>query len=114
MFFSYHRGSWSRIAFVYIQLYGSASAGRKALVANFRWNTTVVGSGASTLSTITKWLCRALLTPSGGSMSLFQLADTSSAVSAEPSWNLTPSRILKAYVLPSSLGRGISLHRSQT
>ena len=28
-------------------------------------------------------------------MILFQLAATSAAVSGEPSWNLTPSRILK-------------------
>ena len=50
---------------------------------------------ASTLSTIMYWLCRALATPSGGSMILFQLDATSSAVSGEPSCHLTPSRMLK-------------------
>jgi hypothetical protein len=67
----------------------------KALVANFRWNTTVVGSGASILSTIMKWLWRGLSTPSGGNTTWFQLAATSAAVKGDPSWNLTPSRILK-------------------
>ena len=35
------------------------------------------------------------VTPSGGWMICCQLAATSAAVSGEPSWNLTPSRILK-------------------
>src|ERR1700740_2081468 len=38
---------------------GSASAGRKASVANLRWKTTVEGSGASTVSTISYPLSRA-------------------------------------------------------
>ncbi len=74
---------------------GSASAGRKALVANFSWNTTVFGSGASTRSTIMYQLWRGLMTPSGGKMMCSQLALTSAAVTGEPSWNLTPSRSLK-------------------
>src|SRR5215204_1987992 len=94
--------------------YGSASAGRNASVANLRRKTSVAGSGVSTASTITKLLCRTLGTPGGGKMIFFQLAATSSAVSGEPSWNLTPWRILNVQVLPPSVGFGISVHRSQT
>src|SRR5215468_2375891 len=65
-------------------------AGRNAVVGNFNRKTTVEGSGASTWSTIMKKLWRALLTPSGGSIILFQLATTSSADSVEPSCHLTP------------------------
>jgi hypothetical protein len=43
-----------------------------------------------------------------------QLAATSSAVSGEPSCHLTPERILNVQVLPSSVGFGISVHRSHT
>src|ERR1700761_479063 len=93
---------------------GSAIAGRNALVANLRRKMTVDGSGASTLSTISYQLCRGLRTPAGGSMIICQLFATSAAVRGEPSWNLTPSRILKVYVLPSSVGWGIVVHRSQT
>ena len=74
---------------------GSASDGRKVVVANFRRNTTVVVSGASTESTTDHQSCRALSTPGGGKMILCQLAATSAAVSGEPSWNFTPVRILK-------------------
>ena len=63
---------------------------------------------------MTKLPWRALATPGGGKMIFFQLAATSSAVSFEPSWNLTPSRILNVQVLPPSVGVGISVHRSQT
>src|SRR5215470_15413095 len=93
---------------------GSASAGRNASVAYFRRNTTVVGSGASTLSTITKYLSRALDTPSGGWAMYCQFTATSAAVSGVPSWNFTPWRILKVQILPFSVGFGISVHRSHT
>ena len=73
---------------------GSASDGRKVLVTDFSRNTTVVGSGDSTESTTDHQSCRALSTPGGGKMILFQLAATSAAVSGEPSWNFTPVRIL--------------------
>src|SRR5712691_4019577 len=92
---------------------GSASAGRKVLVANFRWKTTVEGSGAETPSTMLYQLSRTLRTPSGGCMMCCQLAATSAAVKGEPSWNLTPARILKVYVVSSSVGCGIAVHRSQ-
>src|SRR5258706_15275347 len=91
---------------------GSASAGMNAPDANLSLNTTVLGSGASTLSTITKYDWRALDTLSGGWMMRAQLAATSAAVRAEPSWNLTPSCSFKVEVLPSSLVFGISVHRS--
>ena len=94
--------------------YGSASAGRNTGVANFNLNTTVVGSGNSTESTIEYQFARALSTPLGGKMIACQLAATSAAVSAAPSWNLTPSRILNVQVLPSSVGCGTSRQRSQT
>src|SRR6185437_3334098 len=82
--------------------------------ANFRRKTTVCGSLASTLSTITKLLERGLKTPCGGKAILLKLAATSAAVSGSPFWNLTPSRILNVQVLPPSVGFGISVHRSQT
>src|SRR4051794_25675555 len=85
-----------------------------ASVANLRRKTTVLGSIASILSTIRKLLCRGLTIPGGGNATLFQLAATSSAVSGEPSWNFTPWRILNVYRLPSSVGTGISVHKSQT
>src|SRR4051794_12286065 len=94
--------------------YGSASAGRNASDANFRRNTIVVGSGASTASTMVKLPWRTLATPGGGKMIFFQLAATSAALKGEPSWNLTPSRILNVKVLPSSVGVGNSVQRSQT
>src|SRR5271166_1530258 len=93
---------------------GSASDGRKVDVANFRLNTTVVGSGDSTESTTDHQFCRTLSTPFGGKMILCQLAATSAAVNGEPSWNFTPSRILNVQVLPSSVGFGIAVQRSQT
>src|SRR6266478_888881 len=93
---------------------GSASAGMKALVANFSRKTSVVGSGAATVSTIVYQLWRGLNTPCGGWMMCSQLAATSAAVKSDPSWNLTPSRILKVWVLPLSVGCGIAVHRSQT
>ena len=43
-----------------------------------------------------------------------QLAATSAAVSGEPSCHFTPSRMVKVQVLPSSVGVGISVHRSHT
>ncbi len=63
---------------------GSAMAGRKALVAYFRRITTVEGSGASILSTISKSLERGLSTPSGGNAIMCKLVATSSAVSGSP------------------------------
>src|SRR3954447_435128 len=93
---------------------GSARAGRNAVVGNLSLKTTVFLSGASTLSTIRKWPSRALVMPSGGLTIYCQLAATSAAVSGEPSWNLTPSRILNVQVLPPSVGSGISVHRSHT
>ena len=50
----------------------------------------------------------------GGKTIICKLFATSAAVSGVPSWNLTPWRILKVYVLPPSVGVGISVHRSQT
>src|SRR5947209_18809887 len=93
---------------------GSASAGRKALVANLRRITTVEGAGASILSTMSKSLERGLNTPSGGKAIIWRLFATSSAVSGSPLWNLTPCRILNVWVLPSSAGFGISVQRSHT
>src|SRR5205085_8179127 len=93
---------------------GSASPGRNASVANLRWKTTVEGSGASTVSTISYQLSRGLSIPFGGWMIVSQLLAISPAVKGEPSWNLTPSRILKVYVLPASVGFGIAVHRSHT
>jgi hypothetical protein len=63
-------------------------------VANFSRKITVVSSGSSILSTMTKLFWRALDIPLGGLMILRQLVATSCAVSGVPSWNLTPSRIL--------------------
>src|ERR1700722_16700795 len=93
---------------------GSASDGKKDVVANFKRNTTVVGSGDSTESTTDHQFCRTLSTPGRGMMISCQLAATSAAVSGEPSWNFTPVRILKVQVLPSSAGVGIAVQRSQT
>src|SRR5260370_39995461 len=92
----------------------SARAGRKALVANFSRNTTVFASGASILSTIVYQLWRGLMTPSGGWMMCSQLAFTSEAVNGAPSWDFTPSRSLKVEGASSSVGIGISVHRSHT
>src|SRR6516165_11820589 len=93
---------------------GSASAGRNASVANLRRKTTVEGSGASTVSTISYQLSRGLSIPFGGWIIISQLLATSAALRGEPSWNLTPSRILKVTVLPPSVGFGITVQRSQT
>src|SRR5438045_5913181 len=93
---------------------GSASAGRNASVANLRWKTTVEASGASTVSTISYQLSRGLSIPFGGWIIMSQLLATSAAVKDEPSWNFTPSRILKVSALPPSVGFGIAVHRSHT
>src|SRR3984893_3731583 len=74
---------------------GSARAGTNAFVANFSRKTTVVGSGASTLSTIVYQLWRGLSTPCGGWMMCSQLAATSAAVRGEPSWNFDAVADLK-------------------
>jgi hypothetical protein len=61
-----------------------------------------------------KYGCRALATPGRGCTISRQLAATSAAVSGEPSCHFTPSRIVNVQVLPSSVGFGISVQRSQT
>src|ERR1700759_1246099 len=94
--------------------YGSASAGMNDRVANFSLKITVVSSGSSILSTMMKLFCRGLDTPGGGLTTLRQVAATSCAVNGDPSWNLTPCRILNVKVRPLSVGVGISVHRSQT
>ena len=62
-----------------MKFHGSASAGKNESVANFSRNMTVVWSGSSILSTMTKLFRRALQTPGGGDTILRQLAPTSCA-----------------------------------
>ena len=77
-----------------MKLKGVASDGMKAPEGYLSLKTTVSSSGAVTLSTMLNCALRALETPCGGKMMRWKEACTSLAVSAEPSWNLTPLRIL--------------------
>ena len=69
--------------------------------ARFSRTRTVRGFGASTASTCAYTALRGLVTPVGGKMTWSRLALTSRDVRTEPSWNLTPSRSLNSYTLPS-------------
>src|SRR3989442_679525 len=97
-----------------MKLKGLASEGRKEPEGCLSLNTTVSSSGAVTLSTMLNQAWRALETPFGGKMMRWKEACTSLAVSGEPSWNLTPLRILKVKIVPPSAGLGISVQRSHT
>ena len=66
-----------------------------APVGNFRLKTTVWSSGASMLSTMRYWGLRWLTIPSAGKTILSKVALMSCAVRGVPSWNSTPSRIVK-------------------
>ena len=81
----------------------SASRFRKKGLGPDRLTRTVRLSSASMSWTKVNRDWRMLVIPSGGNTTRDRLATTSSALRGVPSWNFTPSLMLKLYVRPSAL-----------
>ncbi len=78
-----------------MQFHGEAKCSSIAAFTAFILNTMVSGSGVSIVPMSENVALRVDTTPCGGLRRRSYVALTSAAVSAVPSWNLTPPRSLK-------------------